>query len=159
MLLSEHVYCVAITLKMTEWVEQWICIKFCIKFEHSSTETIWMIQQVTAVSNWWLEALSQQWARSRITSSAEFFCETSNHPGDSAPYSPYLVPTNFCLFPKLKSPLKGKRFQTIDEIQENTTEQLMAIGRTVWDPKVPFLFSKESFPGSCPWLWPSESCK
>ena len=28
---------------------------------------------------------------------------------------------------KLKSPLKGKRFQTIDEIQENTIGQLMPI--------------------------------
>ena len=47
------------------------------------------------------------------------------------PYSPDLAPCNFCLFPKLKSPLKGKRFQTVDKIQENTTGQLMAIGRTV----------------------------
>ena len=30
MLLSEHVYCVAITFKMTEWVEQRICITFYI---------------------------------------------------------------------------------------------------------------------------------
>ena len=35
------------------------------------------------------------------------------------PYSPDLVPCDFWLFPKLKSPLKGKRFQTISEIQEN----------------------------------------
>ena len=35
------------------------------------------------------------------------------------PYSPDLVPCDFWLFPKLKSPLKGKRFQTVDEIQEN----------------------------------------
>ena len=43
---------------------------------------------------------------------------------------------DFWLFPKLISPLKGKRFQTIDKIQENTTGQLMAVGRTVWGPKV-----------------------
>ena len=30
---------------MTDWVEQWICIKLCVKLEHSSTETIWMIQK------------------------------------------------------------------------------------------------------------------
>ena len=47
------------------------------------------------------------------------------------PYSPDLVPWDFLLFPKLKSPLKGKIFQTIHEIQENMTGQLMAIGRTV----------------------------
>ena len=32
-----------------------------------------------------------------------------------------LVLCDFQLFHKLKSPLKGKRFQTVDEIQENTT--------------------------------------
>ena len=32
-------------LKMTEQVEQWICIKFCIKLEHSSTEITQMIQK------------------------------------------------------------------------------------------------------------------
>ena len=47
-------------------------------------------------------------------------------------YSPDLVPCDFWLFPKLKSPLKGKRFQTIDKIQENTKGQLIVFGRTVW---------------------------
>ena len=55
------------------------------------------------------------------------------------PYSPNLVSCDLWLFPKLKSPLKGKRFQAIDEISENTTRQLMAIGRTEWGPKVPTL--------------------
>ena len=50
--LSEHVYCVAITLKMTERVEQQICIKFCIKLEHSSVEIIHMIQKSAAMGNW-----------------------------------------------------------------------------------------------------------
>ena len=36
--LSEHVYCVAIAFKMTEPVEQQICIKFCVKLEHPSME-------------------------------------------------------------------------------------------------------------------------
>ena len=45
MSLSEHVYWVAITFKITEWVEQQICIKFCIKLEHSSMKTIHMIQK------------------------------------------------------------------------------------------------------------------
>ena len=50
--LSEHVYCVAVTLKMTEEVEQQSCIKFCIKLEHSSMETIWMTQKAIAMGNW-----------------------------------------------------------------------------------------------------------
>ena len=53
------------------------------------------------------------------------------------PYSPDWVPCDFWLFPNLKSPLKGERFQSVDEIQENMTGQLMATGRPVWGPKVP----------------------
>ena len=34
-------------------------------------------------------------------------------------YSPDLVSHDFWLFPKLKLPLKGKKFQTINNIQEN----------------------------------------
>ena len=47
------------------------------------------------------------------------------------PYLPDLVPCDLWLFPKLKSPLKGKRFQTVNEIHENMMGQLTATGRTV----------------------------
>ena len=90
-MLSEHVYCVVITLKMIERAEQQICIKFCFKLEHSSAEIIQMIQKPAAMGNWWLAALSQQHACSYITSHAEVFGQTSNHPGDSAPDSPDFV--------------------------------------------------------------------
>ena len=60
------------------------------------------------------------------------------------PFSPDLVPCNFWLFPKLKSLLKGERFQTIDETHKNMTGQLMAIWRTVWGPKVPTLKGTEA---------------
>ena len=121
--LSEHVYCVAIAFKMPEQVEQQICIKFCIKLRHSSSETIWMMQKATATSNWWLAASSWQ-QHTQASWLLQSFGRTSNHPGDSALYSPDLVPCNFWLFSKLKSPLKGKWFQTMDEIHENTTGQL-----------------------------------
>ena len=48
-------------------------------------------------------------------------------PSDSTPYTTNLAPCNFWLFPKLKSHLKEKRFQTIGEIQDNTMGQLMEI--------------------------------
>ena len=106
-------------------------IIFCIKLERSSVETIRMIQKATAMGNWTLAASSGQHTHLCIASRAEFFGETSGHPGDTGPYSPDLAPCNFWLFPKLKLPLKGKRFQTVDDIQENTMGKLMAIGRTV----------------------------
>ena len=61
---------------------------------------------------------------------------TSYHPG---PYNQYLVPCDIWLFPNLKLPLKGKKFQTVDATQEKRTGKLMAIGRIVWGPKVPTL--------------------
>ena len=51
---------------------------------------------------------------------------------------PDLAPCGFCLFLKIKPPLKGKRFQTISEIQENTTGQLMAIGELCEVPGASF---------------------
>ena len=41
--LSEHVYCVVVAFKMTEQAEQLIWIKFCVKLEQSSAESILMI--------------------------------------------------------------------------------------------------------------------
>jgi transposase len=43
------------------------------------------------------------------------------------PYSPDLAPADFFLFPQLKSSLKGRRFQTIEEIEENWTRDLRTI--------------------------------
>ena len=70
------------------------------------------------------------------------------------PYNLELVPCDFWLFPKLKSPLKGKRFHTINDgaadgdfskglgrvfwaVEKNT-------GRSVWAPKVPTLKGTET---------------
>ena len=101
MLLSEHVHCVAITFKMTEPGEQWICIKFYVKLEHFSVEIIWMIQKAAALGSWWLAAPSGQCARSCITSPA-VFGETSNSPGDSAPRQPRFSTLQLLAFPKTK---------------------------------------------------------
>ena len=51
--------------------------------------------------------------------------------GTQPPYSPDLAPVNFWLFPKLKSSLKRKIFQILDEIQDNRTGQLTVTKRTV----------------------------
>ena len=141
--LSERVYCVAVTFKMTERGKQCMCTQFCVKLEHSSMKTTWMIQKATAVRNRWLTASSGQCTSSHNTSCAGFLVEHQIAQVIQPPDSPDLVPCDFWVFLKLKSPLKGKRFQTIEEIQENTTGQLMAIGRTVWGPRVPTLKGTE----------------
>jgi len=43
------------------------------------------------------------------------------------PYSPALAPADFFLFPKLKSLLKGRRFQKVEEIEDNSILDLHAI--------------------------------
>ena len=61
-----------------------------------------MIQKAAAMGNWWLAASSQQCAHSCIMSSAKFFVETSNHPGDSAPLYPRFGTLWLLAFPKTK---------------------------------------------------------
>lgn len=46
---------------------------------------------------------------------------------DQPPYSPDLAPCDFFLFPKLKLPLRGTRFDSIDDIKENSKKELKAI--------------------------------
>ena len=55
-----------------------------------------------------------------------------------SPYSPDLAPCDFWLFPKLTSPLKRKRFQTIDNIWENTMGQVLAMGELCEVPRCLF---------------------
>ena len=100
--LSGHVYCVAVAFKLTEWVEQRIHVKFYIKLEHSSTETIRMIQKATAMGNCWLAASSWQHTWSHITFHAEFLGETSNHPGVSSALQPTFGALQLLAFLKAK---------------------------------------------------------
>ena len=85
-----------------EQVEQWICIKFCVKLEHSSIETISMIQKAVAMGNCWLATSSQQQTHSFITSHADFSGETSNHPGDWTLLQPRFGTLRLLAFPKTK---------------------------------------------------------
>ena len=87
---------------MTEWAELWICIKFCVKLEHSSVATIWMIQKAAAVCTWGLAASSRQGTCTCLTCHADCFGETSNHPGDSAPLQPRYGALKLLAFPKTK---------------------------------------------------------
>ena len=61
-----------------------------------------MIQMAAAMGNWWLTASSGQHSHSCIMSGAEFFCETSNHPGDSAPLQSRFGALRLLAFPQSK---------------------------------------------------------
>ena len=140
MRLSEHVYCSS--FKMSEWVEQRVYMKLCIMLEHSSVETIQMIQKASAMCNWWLAASSQQCAHSCITSCAEFG-KTSNHPDDSALLQPRYGALWLQASPKTKITFERKEISLLmrfRKIQWGSWWQL----RTVWGPKVPTLKGTEA---------------
>ena len=137
---SEHVYCVTVTFKMTEWVEQWICIKFCHKLEHSSMGTIQMIQKPAAIGNWWLAASSRQCTHSCITSHAKLFSEISNRPGDIVLLQPRFGTLWLLAFPKTKITFEREE---ISDCQTHSGKYDWAADgnweRTVWGPKAPTL--------------------
>ena len=49
------------------------------------------------------------------------------------PYSPDLAPADVFLFPKLKTTLKGHRFQTTQENQENVIREMHTITEIVFE--------------------------
>jgi hypothetical protein len=46
---------------------------------------------------------------------------------EHAPYSPDLAPCDFFLFPKIKSILKGTRFESMEEVKRKSAELLNAL--------------------------------
>ena len=64
---------------------------------------------------------------SRVAPHPQLSGKTSDIRWPHPPYSPDLAPAEFFMFPKLKTTLKGRRFQTIEEIQENAIRELRAI--------------------------------
>lgn len=60
------------------------------------------------------------------------FCAKNNTTVLPPIRSPNLVPADFLLFPKLKSPLKGQRFATKEEIRENSQAELCVILKTAF---------------------------
>ena len=63
------------------------------------------------VGKWWLAPTFSMTMHLHIPGTG-FLSETFHHSGCLASYSPILAPSNFWLFPKLQTPLKGKRFWT-----------------------------------------------
>ena len=57
----------------------------------------------------------------------EFFTKNQVNVVPQAPYSPDMAPCDFFLFSRLKLPLRGHRFESIEVIQENSLAALKAI--------------------------------
>lgn len=57
----------------------------------------------------------------------DFLAKNSTHIVPQPPYSPDLAPCDFWLFNKLKRPLRGHRFESIEEIKRESLRELKAI--------------------------------
>lgn len=57
----------------------------------------------------------------------EFLAKNSTNIISQPPYSPDLAPCDFFLFPKLKIPLRGTRYDSIEAIKKNSLDELKAI--------------------------------
>ena len=105
--LSEHAYCACCI--QNNWVQQWICIKFHIKLHRNYSDDSEVCRYRQPVTGSFITTMCpfmphmwySFWVEHQITQVTQFPC------------SPGLMPCNFCLFPKLKSPLKGRDFRVL----------------------------------------------
>ena len=141
--MSEHVHCVAVAFKMAKYSNN-SASNFELHLNIPLQKLFgWFRRlQLWATGDWQLHHDNTPAHASRFMQS--FLAKHQITPVIQLSYSPDLASCYFWIFPKLKSPLKKKRSQTIDKIQENMTGQVMAIGRTVWGPKVPTLKGTEA---------------
>ena len=118
--LSEHVYCAAVAFKLTEQVEQWICIKF---LHHGGSLNIppWKLfrwfrrSHLRATGDWQLHHDNAPAQASHLMQN--FLVKHQITQVTQPSYSPDLASCGFWLFLK-QPPLKGKGFQTVNEIQK-----------------------------------------
>lgn len=66
-------------------------------------------------------------------STCDYLTKHNVHVIPQAPYSPDMAPCDFFLFPKLKLPLRGKHFETIEAIKENSKRELKAIPKEAYE--------------------------
>lgn len=62
----------------------------------------------------------------------DYLTKNNVHTVPQAPYSPDMAPCDFFLFPRLKLPLRGKRFETIEAIKYNSQKELKAIPKSAY---------------------------
>ncbi|KAG5343399.1 SETMR methyltransferase, partial [Acromyrmex heyeri] len=91
-------------------MDQRICIKFCVKNKIKCADAFRML--TVAYGEATLD-------RSNVYRWYKMLA--------APPYSPDLAPCDFFLFPKLKRPMKGRRYATIEEIKTASKEELNKI--------------------------------
>ena len=65
-----------------------------------------------------MASASRQCSRPHSIKCATVSHEKQDDNGFTPPFSPDLAPSDFFLFPRMKTDLKGKRFQNVEEVRE-----------------------------------------
>ena len=109
-----------------EKMDQRNCIKFCVKNEIKCARTFEMWKK----QSWILHHDNAPAHTSMLV--RDFLAKNKTVIMPQPPYSPDLAPADFFLFPKLKTPMKGKRFAAIEEIKEKSKQELLAIPKSAF---------------------------
>ncbi|EFN78101.1 Histone-lysine N-methyltransferase SETMAR, partial [Harpegnathos saltator] len=63
----------------------------------------------------------------------EFLSKNSTNVAPQAPYSPDMAPCDLFLFPLLKKPLRGQRFESIEDMKEKSLRELKAVPSAAYE--------------------------
>nr|CAH7723473.1 unnamed protein product [Callosobruchus chinensis] len=88
----------------------------------------WVPQGQTVNQKYYIEVLEKLRERNAPAHNAlsvkQFLAKKSIPVLEHPPYSPDLAPCDFYLFPKIKSSLKGTRFESVEDVKEKTADLL-----------------------------------
>lgn len=96
-----------------------MCCSFC--------DLLFFGKGLSVCVQWWVPTPSSQAPTYSVQLVQHFLTKHNIPQGWQPPYFPDLAPCNFFLFPKKKSQWKGRRFQDVEETQENVTRQVLTI--------------------------------
>lgn len=127
-------------LNMDEFKEQRVCVKFCVKLGKTGTETLDMVQQAFGECSWlalrYLNSIQCKWFKEGRTS-----IDDNPRPGRPLTFTTdetknkileqkllnknrrltlRELSADFFPFPRIKRVLKGRHFETVDEIKVNS---------------------------------------
>ena len=107
--------------KIVDWQLETLLTLFVFQEDHSTP-----FQKIFWADNSWFLHHDNAPSHSALFL-RDHFAKNSTHIVPQPTYSPDLAPYDFWLFPKLKRPLRGHRFDTIEEIQAESKKTLKAI--------------------------------
>jgi histone-lysine N-methyltransferase SETMAR len=99
--------------------------EYNLEIVHHLRDAVWHKRPAWASCNWQLHHDNAPAHSSHLIQS--FLAKRGITVLRQAPYSPDMAPCDFWLFPKLKRPLKGSRFDSREDIMRIATKELRSL--------------------------------